>query len=71
MKVTIEEFKIGGGWYLRVNDRICAALLPADIQYIVDRWGGTSKKALVKQAVEEAYAEQLLAMEARKLGVNL
>jgi hypothetical protein len=69
MKVTIEEFKIGGGWYLRVNGRFCAALLPLDIQYIVDRWGSPNKKKFVKEAVVEEYAEHKLplAREARKL----
>jgi hypothetical protein len=71
MKVTIEDFETGGGWYLKVNGRVCVALLPADIQYIVERWGSTSKKELVKQAVEEEYVERKLAREAHKLGVEL
>lgn len=47
MKVTIERFNTGGGWYLKVDDRTVAALLPSDIEYITKRFGSTSKLKLV------------------------
>ena len=68
MKVTIERFNTGGGWYLNVDDRTVAALLPDDIEYITKRFGPTSKFKLVHDAVEAEYA---LEMEAKKLGVEL
>ena len=73
MKVTIERFNTGGGWYLMVDDRTVAALLPSDIEYITKRFGSTSKFKLVHEAVEAEYAdaEQVLATEAKKLGVEL
>lgn len=73
MKVTIERFNTGGGWYLKVDDRTVAALLPSDIEYITKRFGSTSKFKLVHDAVEAEYAdaEQVLATEAKKLGVEL
>ena len=71
MKVTIERFNTGGGWYLKVDDRTVAVLLPSDIEYITKRFGPTSKLKLVHEAVEAEYAEQVLATEAKKLGVEL
>ena len=71
MKVTIERFDTGGGWYLKVDDRTVAVLLPSDIEYITKRFGPTSKLKLVHEAVEAEYAEQVLATEAKKLGVEL
>ena len=68
MKVTIKRFNTGGGWYLNVDDRTVAALLPDDIEYITKRFGPTSKFKLVHDAVEAEYA---LEMEAKKLGVEL
>ena len=41
MKVTIERFNTGGGWYLKVDDRTVAALLPSDIEYITKRCHAT------------------------------
>lgn len=74
MKVTIERLGTGrGGWYLKVDDRTVAVLLPSDIEYITKRFGPTSKLKLVHDAIEAEYAdaEQVLATEAKKLGVEL
>ena len=58
MHVTIERFNTGGGWYIQLDGRTIAALLPSDIEYIAKRFGPTSKHTLVAKAVEQEYARQ-------------
>lgn len=59
MTVTLEDFCTGGGWYLKVNGRTVATLLPSDIQYIVNRCGSMHTKSFVTEVVEQEYAKQL------------
>jgi hypothetical protein len=56
MKVTIEDFQVGGGWYLKINGQTVAVLLGDNIREIVNTYGSPRGKKITDAAITEHYA---------------
>ena len=56
MKVTIEDFQVGDGWYLKINGQTVAVLLGDNIREIVNTYGSPRGKKITDAAITEHYA---------------
>lgn len=59
MTVTMKEFLTGKGWYLVVDGQSVCALLPSDIQAIVNRWGSPASKQRIANIVDDEYYKRM------------